>query len=507
MRLDFPRTIAAMLAIAAAGSAHLTMTSPKPFAPKNGALARDPLRAGQFPCRPEGDAATWYDRSGATAMAIGVPQNLTFDGTASHGGGSCQLALTTDLQPTITSSWQVILSIEGGCPTRDEMNPDTYQFTIPAGITPGEYVFAWAWVARYSGLREYYMNCAPVTVTAAKSKRDHDNLIHPEAAIEPRQAASVFPELFVANLADVNDCRTAESADVAYPNPGPNVVRPGLASNFKPITGSDLTKCTPKVTAKPPAPPAAGTSTTSSSSVGSIFVTEPPTSSAVSTASAPSSSSAAVTGSTFVTGASSSSVAVITTTPSPSTTTTTTASLSSAAATSSTFVTEASSTSGTVTASSSAAVTYTGSTFITVSPSSNAVSSPAATSSSSQIVVSTLPSSSSSSSSNTAVASIPTGFITPGSSTQSPPPATTPTTTLFTTTRSSISSSLSAAPSASGPVGNGGGALLTGSCSPEGLYNCNGASFQRCASGAWSPAIPLAQGTKCKLGQSANLWL
>ena len=34
-------------------------------------------------------------------------------------------------------------------------------------------------------------------------------------------------------------------------------------------------------------------------------------------------------------------------------------------------------------------------------------------------------------------------------------------------------------------------------CSPEGQWNCMTNSFQRCASGIWSPVMSCAQGTQC----------
>ncbi|KAH8122490.1 hypothetical protein ACSS6W_007034 [Trichoderma asperelloides] len=35
-------------------------------------------------------------------------------------------------------------------------------------------------------------------------------------------------------------------------------------------------------------------------------------------------------------------------------------------------------------------------------------------------------------------------------------------------------------------------------CSPEGQWNCMATSFQRCASGMWSVAVPCAAGTICQ---------
>lgn len=66
-------------------------------------------------------------------------------GSAVHGGGSCQLAITSDMQPSAETSWRVLMSIESGCPSKDGSGPSTYDFTIPADLTPGQYSFAWTW--------------------------------------------------------------------------------------------------------------------------------------------------------------------------------------------------------------------------------------------------------------------------------------------------------------------------------------------------------------------------
>lgn len=89
-------------------------------------------------------------------MAIGAPQKLSFTGSAVHGGGSCQISLTTDKQPTASSQWMVIHSIIGGCPTNTTQgnlpedpngsSANTYEFSIPNGIVPGDYVLAWTWL-------------------------------------------------------------------------------------------------------------------------------------------------------------------------------------------------------------------------------------------------------------------------------------------------------------------------------------------------------------------------
>jgi len=207
-------------------NAHMIMSSPQPYGKST--LNNSPLVAdgSDFPCKQRTGV---YDLEGASnVMAIGEPQTLSFIGSAVHGGGSCQVSLTTDLQPTKDSKWMVIKSIEGGCPSNVSGNlpadatgtgAAVFQYTIPDGITPGEYTIAWSWINKI-GNREFYMNCGPATVTAAKRKR-----YAPAPKISKRQTS--FPDMFVANLASINTCTTPETFDYNYPDPGSDVQSAG----------------------------------------------------------------------------------------------------------------------------------------------------------------------------------------------------------------------------------------------------------------------------------------
>jgi hypothetical protein len=204
--------IAVAASMASFVQGHMIMKSPVPYGKSS--LNNSPLAGdgSDFPCKQRSGV---YDAEGASNVAaIGEPQTLSFIGGATHGGGSCQVSLTTDLQPTKNSKWMVIKSIEGGCPSDAEGNlsgnpsdtgASTFQYTIPEGIAPGEYTIAWTWF-NHIGNREMYMNCAAVTVTGgSSSKRDLSSL----------------PAMFVANVG--NGCSTAEGSDVAFPNPGQQV--------------------------------------------------------------------------------------------------------------------------------------------------------------------------------------------------------------------------------------------------------------------------------------------
>lgn len=218
--------------------AHMMMAQPVPYG--RSTLNNSPLAAdgSDFPCK---QRAGVYDLEGASnILTIGEPQTLSFIGSAVHGGGSCQVSLTSDSQPTKDSKWMVIHSIEGNCPSNvtgdlpdnaDGTGAAVFQYTIPDSIKPGEYTIAWSWVNKI-GDREFYMNCGPATVVAGFQKR-----YAPAPKKSKRQAASL-PAIFVANLQGVsNGCATTEGADILYPDPGSSVQRGSIGVNFGPPVG------------------------------------------------------------------------------------------------------------------------------------------------------------------------------------------------------------------------------------------------------------------------------
>ncbi|KAI0852038.1 hypothetical protein F5Y00DRAFT_205712 [Daldinia vernicosa] len=123
--------------------------------------------------------------------------------------------------------------------------------------------------------------------------------------------------------------------------------------------------------------------------------------------------------------------------------------------------------------------TITGGVFLTVPPSGSASATPA----SSTLATVVVPSSSAG-----------TGAGASSSVVAAPPAASSPAGTPTTSAK---------APTSTGGAGAGAGAQ-SGACTNEGAWACSadGASFQRCASGQWSAAIPMASGTKCTPGIS-----
>ena len=106
-------SFSALALLASTAQGHMIMATPPPYgSPDNSPLNAD---GSNFPCK-----ATSNSGGTVTNMAIGASQKLSFLGESVHGGGSCQVSLTTDTPARKNSKWMVIHSVEGGCPARNQ---------------------------------------------------------------------------------------------------------------------------------------------------------------------------------------------------------------------------------------------------------------------------------------------------------------------------------------------------------------------------------------------------
>ncbi|PLB44493.1 hypothetical protein P170DRAFT_459036 [Aspergillus steynii IBT 23096] len=199
-----------LLASSVAG--HIQMSNPYPIRSplnKDGSGQKDysytnPLSTdgSDYPCK-------GYANDPFTSVATyspGSSYNLELEGSAVHGGGSCQIALSYDTG----STWKVIHSMLGGCPITK-----SYQFTIPSDAQNGEALLAWSWFNKV-GNREMYMNCAQVTIGGGANREMTTDLVR-------RDSFSSLPELFRANTGGPAGCKTIEGEEVNFPLPGPSV--------------------------------------------------------------------------------------------------------------------------------------------------------------------------------------------------------------------------------------------------------------------------------------------
>lgn len=494
---------ATLLSACVFGSAHghMIMANPVPYSYET--IDNSPLSSSNYPCKLTGDAKTFYATTGIdNTYAAGSTQMLSFKGSATHGGGSCQLALSSDMEPSVSTDWRVILSIEGGCPTTDltgSSGASTYNWTVPESLTPGSYSFAWTWISKQAGQAEYYMNCAPITVTAptASSKRGGTTA----EEVSRREDVS-YPELFVANLADINDCLTTEGSDYVYPFGGAveNLGTPADSLKYTTITSAS---CVPKGQTEGGnyLPTAVGAVATGSAVASSSAQA---TGAGGASASA-TSASTSVPGGVFLSSDASAPAAttfIVSTAVVAQTTTSETVYVSPVVQTTSTTSQAAS---ATTVVSPSGGATGGGVTLATassaqVTSSSSTLSSSSVLSSSPVLSSSTVLSSSSALPSSSTLSTTTVVSSTISALPTSSAAATTPSTVSTTPT---VTGSGGAAATA---TGSSSGTTMSGTCTDEGEFNCIGSQYQQCASGAWTAMQALPAGTTCTQGLSMGLW-
>ena len=193
-------------------SAHMKMSSPVPFDVDT--LDNSPLKpdGSDYPCKSCG-----YKISAMNKIPVNSPVSLSLLGSAVHGGGSCQIGISLDKEPSKDSIFKVIQTYEGDCPPAAGTG---LTFNIPKEFpTVERATLAWTWFNKI-GNREMYMNPAPIEVTGGSDNQDYYKSL---------------PDLFKANI-PATDCTTPETEDATIPNPGEFLIR---ASTYKPgaVTG------------------------------------------------------------------------------------------------------------------------------------------------------------------------------------------------------------------------------------------------------------------------------
>lgn len=215
---------AIFLAMASSAQAHIVMAEPVPYGqPNNSPLSPD---GSDFPCKSVPYTGKMND------WPIGSQQTLKFSGSAVHGGGSCQIVVTTDKEPTKESKWKVIYSIEGGCPGVG--GPSEFPFTVPKEVPNGEMTMAFTWFNKI-GNREFYMNCAGIKTSGGS---------------DDKGAFEKLPDMALANIAvgEGASCKTSESNDYTFENPGEYKTRIG-SGPFVPLCGGQAANGQPGATA------------------------------------------------------------------------------------------------------------------------------------------------------------------------------------------------------------------------------------------------------------------
>ncbi|KAI9220748.1 hypothetical protein BC828DRAFT_347980 [Blastocladiella britannica] len=187
----------ALLASAPVADAHMAMSHPAPRQYKTNPGAGGQIDysytapLGAYPCK------GYPAQKPTLTVAAGSSISVSFDGSAVHGGGHCQFALSYDNDKTFVVVDTVIrecLRSGGGYTT---------QVTIPATAPSGPATFAWSWINAI-GNREYYMNCADIQVTGGSGPSG--SLTGPQLLVADLPGSALtFPEFASASSPDMSE--------------------------------------------------------------------------------------------------------------------------------------------------------------------------------------------------------------------------------------------------------------------------------------------------------------
>lgn len=100
-----------------------------------------------FPCK-------GYTKGPSTAIINGNSVSVTLEGTAIHGGGHCQFGISYN-----DRDFLVLKTVLYTC----LLDSLTYTIDLPSNTPSGEVTVFWTWINKI-GNREYYMECADVTI-------------------------------------------------------------------------------------------------------------------------------------------------------------------------------------------------------------------------------------------------------------------------------------------------------------------------------------------------------
>ncbi|ORY04996.1 putative endoglucanase precursor, partial [Basidiobolus meristosporus CBS 931.73] len=132
-----------------------------------------------YPCRgaPKGSSVATYN--------AGDKIQVELFGEATHNGGHCQFAVSYDEGKTFV----VLRTIMKTC----MLEGLSFDVPIPEGApSSSNVVFAWTWINR-SGNREYYMNCADITIVG---KKNNGSIVGPKLLVANLPNSPSIPEFF-----------------------------------------------------------------------------------------------------------------------------------------------------------------------------------------------------------------------------------------------------------------------------------------------------------------------
>lgn len=144
LRFNFGFMAVVLLALLSVANAHMKMSSPVPFNVAN--LDNSPLKAdgSDFPCKASPDNPSSYSISAMNNLPVNQPIALTFEGSAVHGGGTCEISISMDSEPTKDSVFKVIQVFQGAsCPSP---TGGGLTFNLPEELgNAANATLAWSW--------------------------------------------------------------------------------------------------------------------------------------------------------------------------------------------------------------------------------------------------------------------------------------------------------------------------------------------------------------------------
>jgi hypothetical protein len=179
-----------------------------------------------FPCK-------GFKKGPSTVTFSSNTIKVILEGNATHGGGHCQFGITYN-----DNEFLVLKTIIRSC-LIDSM---TYEFDLPNNIPDGQVTVFWTWVNAI-GNREYYMECADITISNNAISND-EPLIGKELIIANINGYQVIPEFPHPEMYDGHELFLNAQTFYIYPPVTSNPPTPSIINDPIPPTPN------------PPLPPA-----------------------------------------------------------------------------------------------------------------------------------------------------------------------------------------------------------------------------------------------------------
>jgi len=150
-----------------------------------------PLNSGYlFPCK-------GFSRGPSTRVVNGNNVKIELEGSATHGGGHCQFGITYDDRTFI-----VLKTVLDDC----LVNSMSYEMELPNNIPSDDVTIFWTWMNRI-GNREYYMECADITLNNQNGDKREVIITGKELLVVNLPGYSVVPEGLAGSIALLNSRR------------------------------------------------------------------------------------------------------------------------------------------------------------------------------------------------------------------------------------------------------------------------------------------------------------